>query len=173
MPRTRRRGNPMVRIGVVLIIIGFGSAILHSATSYQFTYLMWADGAQPYVGIVLGLIGVALLAMPFIVRARQGGAGSAIAPGAAFAQPPMGGGYQGFPQQQPNNFGQQGNVGPQNNFGQAGNFPQPTGFAQPTAWDQQPGFGQQPPAAHQPPQFGQPPQSGQQQPGPAGGWPQQ
>ncbi|HEX3592373.1 MAG TPA: hypothetical protein VHV74_22355 [Pseudonocardiaceae bacterium] len=113
MPRTRRRGNPLARIGVLLVVIGFGSTILHSATDYQFTLIAWADGAQPYIGILLGLVGVGLLATPFILRAREGSPGSPIAPAAAFGQPT--GAPQGFPQ---------------------------TGVPQPAPWEQQAGFGQ-------------------------------
>jgi hypothetical protein len=102
MPRSRRRGNPMVRIGVLLVIIGFGSTVLHSSTDYQFTLVAWADGMQPYAGIIIGLIGVGLLATPFILRAREGSPGSPISPTAAFGQPaPQQFGQQQFGQQAP------------------------------------------------------------------------
>jgi hypothetical protein len=134
MPRPRRRGNPLVRIGVLLVIIGFGSTVLHSASSYQFTLLAWADGMQPYVGIVVGLTGVLLLAMPFIiVSARQGSSGTTASPtppGAAFAQPSADGGFPA----------------PQGG--------QPAGFPAPAAWEQN-AFGQSPvaPQSFPPGQF--------------------
>jgi hypothetical protein len=154
MPRSRRRGNPMIRIGTFLIIIGFGSAVLGSSSDYEFELLAWADGMQPFVGILVGLIGVGLLVAPFILRARQGSASSPIAPGAAFNAAPAPG---GFPQPQ---AGPAGFAPPQ-----AG----PGGFPQPAAWEQQASFGQ-PPAA---PQFGQQPQLPQNQPNAGTGWPQQ
>jgi hypothetical protein len=149
----------MVRIGVLLVIIGFGSTVLHSSTDYQFTLVAWADGMQPYAGIIIGLIGVGLLATPFVLRAREGSPGSPISPAAAFGQPangaPMSGGF----------------AAPQTG---------PGGFPQPAPWEQQAGFGQQPAPQQfgQQQQFGQP-QFGQQAPFPpsqpnAGtGWPQQ
>lgn len=156
MRRTRRSGNPLVRLGIFLVIIGFGSVILHSGTDYQFTLLMWADGAQPYIGIVVGLLGVGLLASPVLLRAKQAKAGAA--------------------QQTP--FGQPQNFGP--GFGQpAQGFGQPQGFAQPPQGSDQPptGFpaptgGFPPPAAPpqqyaQPQQFGVPQQGGQPPFGPS------
>lgn len=147
MPRNRRRGNPLVRIGVFLVIIGFGSTVLHASTDYQFTLLAWADGMQPYVGILVGLIGVALLATPFVLRAREGSPGSLIAPGAAFGQP--GGGAPA-----PGGF-----AAPQ---------PGPGGFPQPATWEQQAAFGQPP----TPPQFGQQPPFPHGQPNAGTDWPQ-
>jgi hypothetical protein len=146
MPRNRRRGNPLVRLGVFLVIIGFGSTVLHASTDYQFTLLAWADGMQPYAGILVGLIGVGLLVTPFVLRAREGSPGMPIAPGAAFGQPAGAPAPNGFPAPQ------------------AG----PGGFAAPAAWEQQVAFGQ-PPA----PQTGAQPPFPPSQSNAAGGWPQQ
>lgn len=176
MARTRRQGNVFVRLGVFLLIIGFGSVILHSATDYQFTLLMWADGMQPYIGIVVGLIGVGLLCSPFIVRARQqrAGGGEPVSPMAAFGQPqgftaqPADGGpgqSTGFPP--PQQFGRPGGFAPPG-FQQPGGFPQQNGFPQPgfqprpgaQAAVQQPAALEQQPTqrlGQQPPTFGQPP----------------
>jgi hypothetical protein len=64
-------GPPAPLARQALVIIGFGSVLLNSTSDIQFTLLAWADGMQPYIGVVVGLIGVALLASPFILRARQ------------------------------------------------------------------------------------------------------
>lgn len=187
MARTRRRGNPLMRGGITLTILGFGSTVLHSATSGEFVLLAWANGAQPYVGIVVGLIGVGLLATPFILRARDGSPGQPSMPAAGYAPAPGGfGAPQGGPA--PTGFPQPGGFDqPTTAFGaptgpaqQVGPVP-PGGFPAPAAWEQQAGFGQ-PPApqqfgngapAQQPyggaPQFGQ---QGPTQPGTGNGWQQ-
>jgi hypothetical protein len=58
-----------IRVGILLAVIGFGSVILHTWTAYQFTYLMWAEGAQPWLGLGLGGIGLLLVGAP---RLRRG-----------------------------------------------------------------------------------------------------
>jgi hypothetical protein len=57
-----------IRVGILLAVIGFGSVILHAFTQYQFRYLLWAEGAQPYLGIGLGLVGLALVVVPQVRR---------------------------------------------------------------------------------------------------------
>lgn len=147
MRRTRRSGNPLVRLGIFLVIIGFGSVILNSGTDFQFTLLVWADGAQPYIGIVVGLLGVGLLASPVLLRARQAKASAA----------------QQTPFAQPQNFGQ-GFGQPPQGFAQPQGFaPSPQGFDQPPTGFPAPTGGFPPPAAPQqqyaqPQQFGVPPQ---------------
>ena len=59
-----------IRVGILLAVIGFGSVILHVFTRYQFGYLVWAEGAQPYLGIGLGLVGLALVVVPQVRRPR-------------------------------------------------------------------------------------------------------
>jgi hypothetical protein len=49
-----------LRIGILLAGIGLGSAILHAFTSYQFGFLNWAEGAQPWLGLGLTVAGGAL-----------------------------------------------------------------------------------------------------------------
>lgn len=49
-----------IRIGILLAGIGLGSAILHAFTSYQFGFLNWAEGAQPWLGLGLAVAGGAL-----------------------------------------------------------------------------------------------------------------
>ncbi|MDO5083388.1 MAG: hypothetical protein Q4D89_08300 [Arachnia propionica] len=46
--------------GVALMILGFGSLILPHV-NIQFTVLQWADPYQPWIGVVVGVIGVLLL----------------------------------------------------------------------------------------------------------------
>ncbi|MDO5067571.1 MAG: hypothetical protein Q4D96_09865 [Propionibacteriaceae bacterium] len=50
----------MGSIGVMLMILGFGSLILPTF-NIQFKLLAWADPYQPWIGIVVGVIGVLLL----------------------------------------------------------------------------------------------------------------
>ena len=52
----------MVGWGVALIIIGAGSLLL-PMFNYQFTLMELVDGYQPYAGIVVAVIGVALVLM--------------------------------------------------------------------------------------------------------------
>ncbi len=59
-----------IRAGILLSVIGFGSVILHAFTRYQFGFLQWAEGAQPYLGLGLGLVGLALVVVPLVRRAR-------------------------------------------------------------------------------------------------------
>jgi hypothetical protein len=145
-----------LRFGIFLVLIGFGSVVLHAKTDYQFTYLKWADGMQPYAGIVVGLIGLGLLFGPFILRALSGRRSSGAAPVYSPVQQDLGPqGYPPlFPQQgvEPNQWGQPA----QQPFGQQQPFPQPQPFAQPSQFAQPQQFAQ-------PSQLGQPQQFGQQQ----------
>lgn len=114
MRRNRRPGNVFIRLGFFLVIIGFGSAILGTTSSYEFMLLAWANGMQPYAGIVVGLIGVGVLCSPFVLRARQrASSAEPITQQAAFGE-----GYQhpGFAHEQPQ-------------FGEA-----PHGQGQPGGW---------------------------------------
>ena len=147
----RGSGNYLLRLSIILMIFGFGSALL-SFTDYQFTALSWANGVQPWLGIILGVAGIAILVVPLIAR-RSGGT---IAP-AQHLQQQQGYGYP--PQQQPygapqQQFGQQQGFNPQQGFGQPQGFPQQTPPQQQYA--PQPGFSQ--------PQLNQP-QLNQPQPG--------
>lgn len=51
----------MLQIGILLIIFGFGSVLLETV-NMEFRLLSWADDMQPAFGIVLGLVGIALVA---------------------------------------------------------------------------------------------------------------
>ncbi|MEU5260945.1 hypothetical protein [Amycolatopsis sp. NPDC021455] len=50
----------MMRIGILFTVLGFGSLILEQF-DYEFTLISWATDMQPVFGIVLGLVGVALI----------------------------------------------------------------------------------------------------------------
>lgn len=49
----------MVRLGIFLLVIGFGSLGLN-AIGYEFRILSWADEYQPWTGIGIGVLGVIL-----------------------------------------------------------------------------------------------------------------
>lgn len=73
----------VIRAGILLSVIGFGSVFLHAFTRYQFGYLQWAEGAQPYLGIGLGLVGLAMAVVPAVLRTRA----SRDAPTVPFQRP--------------------------------------------------------------------------------------
>lgn len=174
--RTRNSRNVLLRLGIFLIIVGFGSAVL-SSTNYQFTLLSWSNSMQPVLGIVLGAAGVVMVLLP-LLRGRLSGfgprSGGMVAPAQHLQQQQQG---FGEPAQQPygaqQQHAQQQYGTPQQQFNQG----QPQQFApqqqpQQFAPQQQPpqGYGrpgQQPAYGQQPPQFNQQPQQGfgPQQPG--------
>ncbi|WP_207926939.1 hypothetical protein [Actinocrispum wychmicini] len=122
----------LVRIGGLLIFLGFVSAILHY-TSIQLRVLFWSEPMQPALGIGIGLAGVALIAIPLLVQRNK------KAQPAPYPQQP---GFQQQPYAQPQPYPQQGyQQPPQQQYGQ-----------QPYGPPQQP-FGPQP---QQP--YGQPQQ---------------
>ncbi|MEU6646910.1 hypothetical protein ABZ863_30845 [Saccharomonospora sp. NPDC046836] len=65
----------LFRLAAVLIVLGFGSAILHFS-GFQFRALLWAEPAQPVLGLVLGVAGTALLVVRTSVvrKAKQASA---------------------------------------------------------------------------------------------------
>lgn len=165
----RASGNPMARLSITLMVIGYGSVLLNY-TDIQFILLGWASSMQPWIGLIIGTIGLGILLVPLLM-ARRGGS---ITPAQPFQQnyagpqQPYGTPAQGFPQQQ----GFQPGFTPQQGFAAQ---PSPQGFGQQPAAQQ--GFGQQQGSASQPgfpPQGhpGQPQQYGQQFP-PQGYGPQQ
>ncbi|WP_410571439.1 hypothetical protein [Amycolatopsis sp. cmx-4-61] len=50
----------MMRIGVLFAVLGFGTIVLEQF-DYEFRILSWASDMQPFFGIVLGLVGLALI----------------------------------------------------------------------------------------------------------------
>lgn len=62
----------MGSIGFLFIILGFGSLILPTF-NIQFKLLQWADPYQPWIGVGVGLIGVALLVANFFANKNAEG----------------------------------------------------------------------------------------------------
>jgi hypothetical protein len=56
----------MVRIGIFLIVIGFGSLVLNTF-NYEFVILSWATPYQPLMGIGIGIIGIAVSLISFLM----------------------------------------------------------------------------------------------------------
>lgn len=50
----------MVSLGILLVVLGFGSLIL-PMLDIQFTLMSFLDDYQPWAGIVIGVIGLGLL----------------------------------------------------------------------------------------------------------------
>ncbi|MEV6877872.1 hypothetical protein [Amycolatopsis sp. NPDC051128] len=84
----------MMRIGVLFAVLGFGSLVLEQF-DYEFRLLSWATDMQPGFGIVLGLVGLALIGGSVAMSRAK------AAPQQQFAQqPPAPGAPQGHPGQQ-------------------------------------------------------------------------
>lgn len=102
----------MNRLGAVLALFGFGSALLHF-TDIQFQLLMWAEKWQPALGLILGGVGAVLLLIGTLrgssdtPAAPQGGYGPPVPPGSppqqGYGPPPQGygPGQPPIPQQGP------------------------------------------------------------------------
>lgn len=137
----RRSGNTLLRSAISLMVIGFGSVGL-SFTDYQFILLSWANPFQPWIGLVIGLIGVGFIVVP-LIASRTGGVRS-VAPVQSFQQqnpgyPPQ---QQQYPQQQ---YSQQ--QFPQQQFAQQpqpGFNPQQQSYGAPQQHRPAQNFGQQP-----------------------------
>ncbi|HEY3468484.1 MAG TPA: hypothetical protein VGL47_25375 [Amycolatopsis sp.] len=50
----------MTRIGILFAVLGFGSLILEQF-DYEFRLIAWASDMQPFFGIILGVVGLALV----------------------------------------------------------------------------------------------------------------
>jgi hypothetical protein len=86
----------MMRIGILFAVLGFGSLVLEQF-DYEFRLLSWATDMQPGFGIVLGLVGVALIGGSVAMSRAK----SAPQPQQQFAQQPPAPGGQFPGQQQP------------------------------------------------------------------------
>jgi hypothetical protein len=88
----------MMRIGILLAVLGFGSFILEQF-DYEFTLISWASDMQPTFGIVLGLVGVALIAGSLALNRSK--AAPQPQPQQFAQQPPAPGAPQTYPGQAP------------------------------------------------------------------------
>jgi hypothetical protein len=52
----------MFRAAALLMVLGFGSMLLHF-TDIQFSALIWAEPAQPVLGLLIGLAGAVFLVL--------------------------------------------------------------------------------------------------------------
>jgi hypothetical protein len=59
----------MLRFGVFLAVIGFGSSVLHF-TGVQFRLVGWAEDGQPVLGLGIGAVGVLIAVLPAVLRRR-------------------------------------------------------------------------------------------------------
>ncbi|MEA5365543.1 hypothetical protein VA596_38875 [Amycolatopsis sp., V23-08] len=85
----------MMRIGILFAVLGFGTFVLEQF-DMEFRLLSWADDMQPTFGIVLGLVGVALIIGALVLGRSK----ATPQPQQQFAQQPPAPGYPGQPQQQ-------------------------------------------------------------------------
>ena len=60
----------MTSFGGLLAILGFGSLVL-PALGLQFKLLSAVEGAQPWFGVVLGVVGLVLLVVGFMQNGKQ------------------------------------------------------------------------------------------------------
>lgn len=60
----------MGSFGILFIILGFGSLLLPQF-GIQFKVLSWADPYQPWIGIVVGVIGILLLVGNLMVNKNK------------------------------------------------------------------------------------------------------
>lgn len=155
------KGTIMNRLGAVLALFGFGSALLHF-TDIQFRLLIWSEPWQPALGLIVGGVGVVFLLLGSLMNKdkpaeQQGAYGQpGYPPPAGYGPPPAG--YGPPPASPPGGFAQPP-AGVPAGYGPPPASP-PGGFAQPPV-----GYGQ--PIPQQGPQFGQrPPQGPPAQRGP-------
>lgn len=113
----------MLRAGVLLTILGFGSVAFHYWSDRQLAILIWAEDYQPALGSAIGVLGLVLVIAHVVMSKRkaqpsapqqafpQAGQQQPFQTGQPFPQP--GQAPQQFPQQQfpPNQQGQPGQHG--------------------------------------------------------------
>lgn len=118
----------MIQIGILLIVLGFGSLILENL-DMEFRLMSWASDMQPAAGIIVGLIGIGLIAAAIMMRRKQhtdskvgewsgNGQWAGSAPSAPQTQNPGGAPYGGR-QHEPQGAWSEGAPGQQ--YGQTGN----------------------------------------------------
>ncbi len=80
----------MIRFGLVLALFGLGSALLHF-TSVQFRLLMWSEPWQPGLGLGIGAVGAAVLAIKIVVSKDSDGEQppAAVAGAQSYGPPPQ------------------------------------------------------------------------------------
>jgi energy-converting hydrogenase Eha subunit F len=106
----------MMRIGILFAVLGFGTFILEQF-DMEFRLLSWADDMQPTFGIVLGLVGVALIAGSLVLNRSKAAPQAQQQPQQFAQQPPAPGAPQQYPGQAPQ---QQYSQNPQQNPQQPG-----------------------------------------------------
>ena len=125
----------MIRFGLLLAVLGFGSAIMHF-TDVQFRLLMWSEPMQPTLGIVIGAVGAVLLVVKVITSKDED-----AQPQQSYGPPP--GQQQAFAQGAPQSYGPPS--GPQQVGPPSGPQQQPYGAPQGQPQNGQQSFGPQGP----------------------------
>ena len=70
----------MAQLGVLLLVLGFGTFILN-AFDYEFKILSWAEDYQPWLSIGLGVLGLIIVgAKLFFGKKEEPAAAEAAAP---------------------------------------------------------------------------------------------
>jgi hypothetical protein len=81
----------MIRFGVLLVVLGFGSVLFHY-TDYQFRVLMWAEDMQPALGSAVGVAGLLLSGAAVLRKQRAGASPGTVSTGSGpfpAQQPPL------------------------------------------------------------------------------------
>ncbi len=60
----------MAQLGVLLLILGFGTFILN-AFDYEFKILSWAEDYQPWVSIGLGVLGLIIVGAKLFLGKKE------------------------------------------------------------------------------------------------------
>ncbi|SDY82697.1 hypothetical protein SAMN05421504_10790 [Amycolatopsis xylanica] len=69
----------MLRLGIFLAVIGFGSVGFHYS-DYQFKILMWAEDYQPAIGSIVGVVGVLFVVAAVVMNNKKKAAAAQQAP---------------------------------------------------------------------------------------------
>ncbi|NBH10192.1 hypothetical protein [Amycolatopsis sp. SID8362] len=76
-----------MRIGVVFAVLGFGSLILEQF-DYEFRLIAWASDMQPWFGIALGVVGLALCGISVLAGRAKAAPPQPAAPQQQYPQQP-------------------------------------------------------------------------------------